>query len=85
MDSTMSKSDQIYISFFSLCRKANSLFEKNAAPLLHLAGMEIKIVKVFILYISLGNIIFLYVIMAIKNYYCFLVYLICGFSLTDRL
>ncbi|KAA0714973.1 Acylglycerol kinase, mitochondrial [Triplophysa tibetana] len=26
-------------------RKANSLFEKNAAPLLHLAGMEIKIVK----------------------------------------
>uniref|UniRef100_A0A3B1J3K5 Acylglycerol kinase, mitochondrial n=1 Tax=Astyanax mexicanus TaxID=7994 RepID=A0A3B1J3K5_ASTMX len=26
--------------------KANSLFEKNAAPILHLAGVEIKIVKV---------------------------------------
>ncbi|KAJ8392020.1 hypothetical protein AAFF_G00083300 [Aldrovandia affinis] len=25
--------------------KANNLFEKNAAPLLHLAGMEIKVVK----------------------------------------
>uniref|UniRef100_A0A671NPH8 Acylglycerol kinase, mitochondrial n=1 Tax=Sinocyclocheilus anshuiensis TaxID=1608454 RepID=A0A671NPH8_9TELE len=28
-----------------LCRKANRLFEKNAAPILHLAGMEVKIVK----------------------------------------
>ncbi|XP_016405976.1 acylglycerol kinase, mitochondrial [Sinocyclocheilus rhinocerous] len=26
-------------------RKANSLFEKNAAPILHLAGVEVKIVK----------------------------------------
>nr|XP_040018169.1 acylglycerol kinase, mitochondrial isoform X2 [Gasterosteus aculeatus aculeatus] len=29
----------------SLQRKANKLFEKNAAPLLHLAGVEITIVK----------------------------------------
>lgn len=27
-------------------RKANNLFEKNAAPILYLAGVEIKVVKV---------------------------------------
>ncbi len=31
---------------YFLCRKANRLFEKNAAPILHLAGVEVKIVKV---------------------------------------
>uniref|UniRef100_A0A672MRU3 Acylglycerol kinase, mitochondrial n=1 Tax=Sinocyclocheilus grahami TaxID=75366 RepID=A0A672MRU3_SINGR len=29
--------------------KANRLFEKNAAPILHLAGMEVKIVKVVLI------------------------------------
>lgn len=29
-------------------RKANNLFEKNAAPILHLAGVEITLVKVYI-------------------------------------
>lgn len=27
-------------------RKANNLFEKNAAPILHLAGVQITVVKV---------------------------------------
>lgn len=37
---------------FNVCvisyRKANKLFEKNAAPILHLSGVEITIVKVCI-------------------------------------
>lgn len=39
---------------FNTClvnRKANNLFEKNAAPILHLAGVEVNIVKVLISYI----------------------------------
>lgn len=35
----------VNLCFFS---KANSLFEKNAAPILHLAGVEITVVKVCI-------------------------------------
>lgn len=35
-------------------RKANNLFEKNAAPILHLAGMEVKIVKVGYSYFCLS-------------------------------
>lgn len=42
---------EFYLRYFQLPvsispRKANNLFEKNAAPILHLAGIEITIVKV---------------------------------------
>lgn len=32
-------------------RKANNLFEKNAAPILHLAGVEITVVKVWFVFV----------------------------------
>lgn len=38
----------ISASCLCLLRKANVLFEKNAAPILHLAGVEITVVKVWI-------------------------------------
>lgn len=42
--------NMVIIVFKFLCtffhRKANSLFEKNAAPILHLAGIEVKVIKV---------------------------------------
>lgn len=37
-------------NFSLINRKANNLFEKNAAPILHLAGMEVNIVKVSVSY-----------------------------------
>lgn len=50
--SGLRKKKQVFLRTFSApClnlppRKANNLFEKNAAPILHLAGVEITIVKV---------------------------------------
>lgn len=38
----------ILLIFLYLYRKANNLFEKNAAPILHLAGVEITLLKVCI-------------------------------------
>lgn len=34
--------------WFVLFSKANALFEKNAAPILHLAGIDVTVVKVCI-------------------------------------
>ena len=34
-------------------RKASKLFEKNAAPLLHLAGLEVNLVKVSFIFLLL--------------------------------
>ena len=51
-----------YVAFFKFpllilyklyFRKASKLFEKNAAPLLHLAGLEVNLVKVSFIFLLL--------------------------------
>ena len=50
----------IYIIMYLCCRNARKLFEKNAAPILHLAGIEVNVVKVMTLlmirFVSWGSI-----------------------------